>query len=355
MVAMVKIDLREANIPERTVIQPFFMWFVKDMLDNDSDSIDLPSWYSGIMEVNSTPLSLNVKTRGDKALTCNGYCDLAVGQQISSEVGEIIDANLMLFHRLWIEMKSSFEAFFQDTSGAAECDQILFELYAVLQNWFSIKFEKAPDSDERCDEHSIETKPSRIEENVSLGILTDMFSLYLAHCKMTVDVVDSSSSSQKPTGKVNKVSMGITKFPKLVDSRSYITYLLFCLCDTPSMLLSKDNENEGSGALWDPLTKKLDERYKDVTKRNREPSQKDSSSDIGNIGAKRHGNNNLTRDDNHSRQVRFRPNPPPSVASLIGFLETMMNRECDEDEEEDEIVWSSEVNRELKNFFGFTH
>jgi hypothetical protein len=48
---------------------------------------------------------------------------------------------------------------------------------------------------------------------------------------------------------------------------------------------------------------------------------------------------------------QLRPNPP-SVAALMGYLETVMNRECDEDEDEEEDE-PSEVNRELKKFFGF--
>jgi hypothetical protein len=52
--------------------------------------------------------------------------------------------------------------------------------------------------------------------------------------------------------------------------------------------------------------------------------------------------------------VRLRPNRP-SAAALMGYLETVMNRECDEDEdeEEDENAWPSKVDRELKKFFGF--
>ncbi len=247
------------------------------------------------------------------------------------------DYDSTIVNRFWIEMKTVFDHFFKNTAGSEQCDHMLFELLAVVDSWKRNNFRTAEKGEVSTGENQDATD-MRKHDKVALGILTDMFSLYLASCHMVVEAKSSDPIGSVPTCFKSEARMGITKLPRYVGVRSFILHILFLLCGEPNELIGEAASADGEILSWSTQTKQLDDCYNPTVE-----SRKRSNSEC---------NNGSTMDSSHtSVESEMFDLHEGEVADFETLFEFLLNRGPFPGAEGD-ALWSKEMEHDLKKLFG---
>ncbi len=336
----------EGSVSERAIVQHIFMWFLRSIFIQTIPGLGLSNRNHEIMPANQELLSIELTKKTGENVTFRGYCDLVIQPPVVDTVeplrqmdtSEGCDNN-----RIRIEIKTVFEHLFKDTAESAQCDQMLFELLAVVDSWRRNKFvqiktttnEESSTTSASLNQDDPTTNTS-IHNKAALGILTDMFSLYLANCHIAVEAKASDQDGSLPTMIRSEVEMGITKLPRFVAARSYISFILFLLCGEPRELIGKATfDDEGELLSLSTQSTKLDDCYNPPSE-----SRKRPISDCNN-GSSTPSNNASEMDDKDDGKGA-------DIDTLLDFL---LNKGPFPGAEGD-AIWSKEMEADLKRMFG---